>query len=115
MLNLGHAPSRSLESYCNEIGRDPDSLDRSLYYWVPKSDADPWVSEQAFQDVLGPYVEAGVNQFILDQPRDDQLDVLTRVATHVLPKYANEKPRALEAVRSGEIDTSSWRKPVDHL
>jgi len=47
-----------LDEYCHELGRDPETLDRSLYYWVPKSDADPWASEQAFHDVIGPYVEA---------------------------------------------------------
>src|SRR5207302_358319 len=40
-----------LDEYCHELGRDPNSLQRSLYYWVPKPDADPWRSLQAFHDV----------------------------------------------------------------
>lgn len=104
-----------LDEYCEELGRDPDSLDRSLYYWVPKADADPWLSEQAFHDVIEPYAEAGVNQFILDQPRDDQLDLLQRIATYVLPKLKQSPARAAEPIAAGEIDTRSWRKPQDHL
>jgi len=107
--------NQMLDDYCREIGRDPDTLDRSLYYWVPKTDLDPWTSKDAFYSVLEPYVEAGVNQFILDQPGDKQISQLDWVASEVLPKYAKEKPRAVERVSAGKIDTKDWKKPVDHL
>ncbi len=107
--------NQMLDDYCREIGRDPDTLDRSLYYWVPKADLDPWTSKDAFYSVLEPYVEAGVNQFILDQPGDSQINQLDWVASEVLPKYAKEKPRVVERVSAGNIDTKDWKKPVDHL
>jgi len=107
--------NQMLDDYCREIGRDPETLDRSIYYWVPKTNADPWASKQAFHDVLNPYIEAGVNQFILDQPRDDQLDMLEWVAAEALPHYAREVPRNVEAVAAARIDTSDWKKPEDHL
>ena len=107
--------NQMLDDYCREIGRDPDTLDRSLYYWVPKADVDPWTSKDAFYSMLEPYVEAGVNQFILDQPGDKQIDQLDWVAAEVLPKYAKEKPRVVERVSAGKIDTKDWKKPVDHL
>ena len=107
--------NQMLDDYCREIGRDPDTLDRSLYYWVPKADLDPWVSKDAFYSVLEPYVEAGVNQFILDQPGDKQIGQLDWVAAEVLPKYAKEKPRVVAPVSAGKIDTKDWKKPVDHL
>lgn len=107
--------NQMLDNYCRELGRDPDTLDRSLYYWVPKSDADPWASKQAFNDVIEPYIEAGVNQFILDQPRDDQLEMLEWAAAEVLPKYARQTPRTLEAAAAKQIDTTDWKKPQDHL
>jgi alkanesulfonate monooxygenase SsuD/methylene tetrahydromethanopterin reductase-like flavin-dependent oxidoreductase (luciferase family) len=107
--------NQMLDDYCREIGRDPETLDRSLYYWVPKADADPWVSRDAFFDVINPYIEAGVNQFILDQPRDDQLDMLEWVAADALPRLARQTPRTVEAVGAGQIDTSDWKKPQDHL
>jgi hypothetical protein len=107
--------NQMLDDYCREIGRDPDTLDRSLYYWVPKADLDPWTSKDAFYSVLEPYVEAGVNQFILDQPGDKQIGQLDWVAAEVLPKYAKEKPRVVEPVSARRIDTKDWKKPVDHL
>jgi alkanesulfonate monooxygenase SsuD/methylene tetrahydromethanopterin reductase-like flavin-dependent oxidoreductase (luciferase family) len=102
-----------LDEYCVELGRDPETLDRSLYYWVPKADADPWKSEQAFHDVIGPYVEAGVNQFLFDQPGDEQFELLGRIASDVLPKLLEQTPRP--TTQGVEVDPSRWRKPQDHL
>jgi alkanesulfonate monooxygenase SsuD/methylene tetrahydromethanopterin reductase-like flavin-dependent oxidoreductase (luciferase family) len=107
--------NQMLDDYCHALGRDPETLDRSLYYWVPKAEADPWVSEQAFHDVLGPYIEAGVNQFILDQPGDHQIGMLEWMAAEVLPRYRAETPRAVEPAAASRIDTSSWRRPQDHV
>jgi len=107
--------NQMLDYYCRAAGRDPDTLDRSLYYWVPKSDADPWASRDAFFSVLEPYVEAGVNQFILDQPRDDQLDMAEWAAREALPKYAREAPRSIQPANASGIDTKGWQRPQDHL
>lgn len=74
-----------LDEACAEIGRDPREIIRSLYYWVPRSDADPWDSTDAFLDVIGRYREAGIEEFLLDHPRDDQLGLMERVAADVLP------------------------------
>jgi F420-dependent oxidoreductase-like protein len=78
--------SAVLDEACAEIGRDPGEIVRSLYYWVARADGDPWSSIDAFQDVVGRYREAGIDEFILDHPRDDQLDVLERVAADVIPR-----------------------------
>ncbi|TMB96833.1 MAG: LLM class flavin-dependent oxidoreductase, partial [Chloroflexi bacterium] len=107
--------NQMLDDYCREIGRDPETLDRSIYYWVARSDADPWASKQAFYDGIGPYIEAGVNQFILDQPRDEQIHMLEWVAAEVLPRYAREAPRKVEAATAAQIDTSMWKAPQDHV
>ncbi len=74
-----------LDEHCAEIGRDPDQITRSLYYWVPRSAADPWSSLDAFHEVVGRYRAVGINEFIIDQPRADQLAVLERVAAEALP------------------------------
>jgi alkanesulfonate monooxygenase SsuD/methylene tetrahydromethanopterin reductase-like flavin-dependent oxidoreductase (luciferase family) len=107
--------NQMLDGYCREMGRDPDTLDRSLYYWVPKSDDDPWVSHDAFYSVIQPYVEAGMNQFIFDQPRDDQIHMLEWAAEEALPKFASEAPRVAEPAAEASIDTSGWKRPQDHL
>jgi F420-dependent oxidoreductase-like protein len=73
-----------LDEACHDLGRDPAEVVRSLYYWVARADADCWSSMDAFHDVVGRYREAGINEFILDHPRDDQLDLLERVAAEVI-------------------------------
>ena len=107
--------NQMLDDYCREMGRDPETLDRSLYYWVPKADEDPWASKDAFYSVIQPYVDAGVNQFIFDQPADKQIDMLEWAAKEALPKLAKEKPRVPEPATASSIDTTSWRKPQDHV
>jgi F420-dependent oxidoreductase-like protein len=75
-----------LDEACAEIGRDPGEIRRSVYYWVPRSADDPWASLDAFYDVIGRHREVGMDEFILDHPRDDQLAVLERVAAEALPR-----------------------------
>jgi alkanesulfonate monooxygenase SsuD/methylene tetrahydromethanopterin reductase-like flavin-dependent oxidoreductase (luciferase family) len=107
--------NQMLDAYCREIGRDPETLDRSLYYWAPKTDMDPWASRDSFHSMLEPYIEAGMNQFILDQPRDDQLEMLEWAAAAAIPTFAKQKPRAVDSASAESIDTSDWRRPQDHL
>ncbi len=76
----------TLDRACREVGRDPERIVRSLYYWVPRSQEDPWSSAEAFVQVIDRYREAGITDFILYHPRDDQLDVLEQVATEVIPR-----------------------------
>jgi hypothetical protein len=74
-----------LDERCAAIGRDPDSISRSLYGWAAMLPYDPWASIDAFQEVIGRYREVGVNEFIIDHPPSAQFPVLERVATEVLP------------------------------
>lgn len=75
-----------LDEHCDSLGRDPDSIIRSLYGWASVMSADPFDSVDAFEQVIGEYREAGVNEFIIDQPRREQFDVMERVATEVIPR-----------------------------
>lgn len=74
-----------LNEQCAEIGRDPDEIIRSLYGWAAIMPDDPWESVDAFQDVIGRYREAGINEFIIDQPRGEQFGVMEKVVADVLP------------------------------
>jgi alkanesulfonate monooxygenase SsuD/methylene tetrahydromethanopterin reductase-like flavin-dependent oxidoreductase (luciferase family) len=74
-----------LDEHCVAIGRDPSTIVRSLYGWASMMPSDPWASTEAFRDMVGRYAEAGVNEFLIDQPRPDQQAALERVASEVLP------------------------------
>ena len=92
-----------LDEHCAAIGRDPRTIWRSFYGWASQMASqglpDPWSSVEAFQDVVGRYREVGVNEFVIDQPRPEQLHVLERVATDVIPELrtsaGGERPRSL--------------------
>ena len=74
-----------LDERCAALGRDPAAL-RRAFCWAPWVQAvDPWDSPGAFLDFVGRYREAGVTEFILDEPRPAQRPTLERIAREVLP------------------------------
>ena len=79
-----------LDEHCAAIGRDPSEITRSFYGWASNMTEqglpDPWESTGAFEDVIGRYAEAGINEFVMDQPPPEQFGVLEQVASDVLPK-----------------------------
>ena len=104
-----------LDHYCAELGRDPNTLTRSLYGWATKVEGDPWASEQAFVDFIGPYLEAGVNQFLLDQPGPDKLDTMERIAAGVLPGLRTRGAVARPAPAGAPSPAARWRRPADYV
>lgn len=75
-----------LDGHCAEIGRDPATIIRSLYGWAALMPSDPWQSVGAFEDVVGQYADAGIDEFIIDAPGDAQFAVLEQIAADVIPK-----------------------------
>ena len=104
-----------LDQYCGELGRDPNSLTRSLYLWAASVKDDPWASVDSFQDVVGRYREAGMNQFLIDQPPDHQIDVLERVATDVLPALRAEGAADRQPLIAAPSRKATWTSPADHV
>ncbi len=80
--------NRLLDEACLEIGRDPAEITRSFYVWVSVMKAqglpDPWASSDAFSEVVGRYLDAGVNEFIFDQPLPEQFGIAERIASEVI-------------------------------
>jgi alkanesulfonate monooxygenase SsuD/methylene tetrahydromethanopterin reductase-like flavin-dependent oxidoreductase (luciferase family) len=79
-----------LDEHCAAIGREPGEIRRSFYGWASKLEEqglpDPWQSAAAFEDVVGRYAAVGIDEFVIDQPRRGQFDVLEKVVTDVLPR-----------------------------
>lgn len=75
-----------LSAYCEEIGRDPANIKRSMFYGVNQSpEDDPWESLDAFEEYIGRYAEAGMQEFILQLPNPERFDVVERIASDILP------------------------------
>jgi F420-dependent oxidoreductase-like protein len=74
-----------LDEACAAIGRDPQAIIRSLYGWTIPMGVDPWSSPDAFADVVGRYGEAGMGEFLMEAPHEEQFPVMERIATDLLP------------------------------
>jgi alkanesulfonate monooxygenase SsuD/methylene tetrahydromethanopterin reductase-like flavin-dependent oxidoreductase (luciferase family) len=80
-----------LTGFCEEIGRDPASLKRSMFYGVNQSREEaPWASIDAFEDFIGRYTEAGMQEFIMQPPKPEHFGILERIAADILPRMRSE-------------------------
>ncbi len=80
--------NRILDEACRSIGRDPTEIIRSFLggsaNLVGQGLPDPWSSLDAFGEVVGRYSEAGVNEFIFQQPLPEQHQTVERIASEVI-------------------------------
>jgi alkanesulfonate monooxygenase SsuD/methylene tetrahydromethanopterin reductase-like flavin-dependent oxidoreductase (luciferase family) len=74
-----------LDEACAAIGRDPSEIIRSLYGWTIPMGVDPWSSPDAFADVVGRYSEAGMREFLMEAPHEEQFPMMERIAADLLP------------------------------
>lgn len=58
--------ARRLDEYCREIGRDPREVHRSLL--ALRAEPNPLSSIEAFDEFVGAYAEAGIDEFIFYWP-----------------------------------------------
>ncbi len=79
---------------CEEIGRAPAEISRSLYCWRSEMQRHglpgPWDSRDAFEDVVGRYREVGIDSFIFDQPTAEEVPVMEQVAADVIPRLRGD-------------------------
>jgi alkanesulfonate monooxygenase SsuD/methylene tetrahydromethanopterin reductase-like flavin-dependent oxidoreductase (luciferase family) len=80
--------NRSMDDYCQQIGRDPSSLRRSvLHYFPDPGKLFPFESLEAFSQFVESVLEVGINEIILQYPTNrKQLPLFERIAIEVLPK-----------------------------
>ena len=76
-----------LDDACAAIGRDPGGVRRSLLAGGGSSPENPWASVEAFQDFVGRYHEAGVDEFLFYYPSRAELAPghFERIAREVIP------------------------------
>jgi F420-dependent oxidoreductase-like protein len=89
--------NEAIDRACVEIGRDPGTIIRSLYGWPKVIGTDPWESRDAFDDVVGRYREAGMNEFIFEPPREGQWATMERIAAEVIPGLSNPSRKSVGA------------------
>jgi alkanesulfonate monooxygenase SsuD/methylene tetrahydromethanopterin reductase-like flavin-dependent oxidoreductase (luciferase family) len=87
-----------LDEACARIGRDPSEISRSILVYYRLGDLRPFASIGAFEDYVGGYREAGINEFMFYHPlqewykgsTDDDEKVFEKVATHVIPRLKQQ-------------------------
>ncbi len=82
--------NRILDEECERIGRDPAGITRSLFLSALDPSAgdlpDAWDSAGAFSEVVGRFTEAGVGEFIFNQPRPEQQDTADGILSDLLAR-----------------------------
>ena len=82
--------NRLIDDECERIGRDPAGIIRSLFLnaFDPslRDLPDLWESAGAFSEVVGRFSEAGVGEFILNQPRPEQQDAADAILSELLAR-----------------------------
>jgi alkanesulfonate monooxygenase SsuD/methylene tetrahydromethanopterin reductase-like flavin-dependent oxidoreductase (luciferase family) len=98
-LAVTRARSQMLDEYCAKIGRDPQTIRRSILSGVTTDK--PFASVQAFHDYVGSYQEIGISEFVfywlpesghpvmpekgLNGVAITSRDMLDRIATEAIP------------------------------
>jgi alkanesulfonate monooxygenase SsuD/methylene tetrahydromethanopterin reductase-like flavin-dependent oxidoreductase (luciferase family) len=76
-----------MDDACAAIGRNPRDIKRSLLYVIAQmTDENPWASVDAFEDFVGRFSEAGIEEFIFQPPDPYREDIIETVANEVIPR-----------------------------
>lgn len=72
-----------LDEHLKHIGRDPETLTRSLLVYVDAMD--PWADEDAIPRVVDKFRPLGFTEFIFYPPRPEQFRTFLRIGVNVIP------------------------------
>jgi alkanesulfonate monooxygenase SsuD/methylene tetrahydromethanopterin reductase-like flavin-dependent oxidoreductase (luciferase family) len=88
-----------LDEYCAQLGRDPGEITRSLLVFTMTPVDSPFRSVQTFEDLVGRYREAGINELIFYYPPEtlfpagtegDFFAAFEQVAREVMPRMKGQ-------------------------
>jgi alkanesulfonate monooxygenase SsuD/methylene tetrahydromethanopterin reductase-like flavin-dependent oxidoreductase (luciferase family) len=86
MLEHTHRRTKLLDGYCEKIGRDPQTLRRSLLIFGSEAEA-VFNSVDVFEAVVERYQNVGITEFIFYYPfKDEQIPVFEQIARNIIPK-----------------------------
>jgi alkanesulfonate monooxygenase SsuD/methylene tetrahydromethanopterin reductase-like flavin-dependent oxidoreductase (luciferase family) len=97
MLEQTRRRNKLLDGYCEEIGRDPKTLRRSLLVFGSEAET-VFNSVDDFEAVVSRYRTAGITEFIFYYPfKDEQIPVFKQIAKKVIPKLRKAATRNTKA------------------
>jgi alkanesulfonate monooxygenase SsuD/methylene tetrahydromethanopterin reductase-like flavin-dependent oxidoreductase (luciferase family) len=80
ILELTRNQNLKLDELCDNAGRDPRSLRRSL---LMLGNIDPWADVGAFERIVTNFAEIGIQDFIFFWPKNDQRGLFERALTTI--------------------------------
>ena len=87
MLKKTHERNETLNQYCNEIGRNPQAINRSFLFFGECFNS-IFESEEKFQDIVRQFKDIGIDEFIFYYPREpNQLSKFEQIAKELIPKF----------------------------
>ena len=86
ILQVTRKQNSRLDHMCEQHGRDPRTLRRSLLLIDP---LDAWATPDAFERIVGSFLKIGMREFVVCWPRDDQRDAFERAVTTTIPAFRN--------------------------
>jgi alkanesulfonate monooxygenase SsuD/methylene tetrahydromethanopterin reductase-like flavin-dependent oxidoreductase (luciferase family) len=90
MLKVTGERNAFLDKCCEEIGRDPSSLRRSLLLFGPPAQK-AYSSLEGFSEVVKEYAEAGITEFIVYYPfMDEHLPYFESIAVKIIPELRDD-------------------------
>ena len=81
-----------VDKYCKKIGRDPRTLRRSYCFYDTDAEKEKgffafYESEDAFREMVIPFIDMGVTEVLLSYPyRDEQRPMFEKIAGEVIPE-----------------------------
>ena len=97
-LEVTVSRSRRLDRFCEEIGRDPATLRRSLLVYPLFVDA--WAGEGVAEDLVGQFRAEGFTELVFAWPSEHQMPVSDHSVQHAQPQDW------MKASRSGLITSA---------
>jgi len=82
ILDRTRTQNTRLDRLCEQFGRDPALLRRSLLMIF---DLDAWAASDSFERIVSAFRQAGVNEFIVFWPTDQQRPLFERAVTELIP------------------------------
>lgn len=93
MLEHTRRRNKLLNDYCEEIGRDPQTLRRSVLVFGSEAET-VFNSVEAFGEVIRRYRSAGITEFIFYYPfRREQIPIFEQIAKEIIPKLRRARER----------------------
>ena len=107
VLRLTDDRVQLLEDEARRLGRDPSMIGRTLVAGFSAATDLPWVSIDAWHDLVGRFRELGFDEFIFPEPESHEMAVFEHVVATEMPRYRSAQAESSQMLASSARPTDS--------